>query len=213
MFTSFPISPVSEPDETAPPKRKRQRLTHLTEDEKQLRRKLKNREAAQSARDRKKAHLEELEAALKELQEQNEALQQENDILTTRLRESELENSQLRAQLSVGSPPASPVKQDSTMSQEVNSLTESASESAALTVSLQQKQLSQSTDNGLLARLVSTLVTVTLIYSASLINYQNSTKVILMLPSSIFLSEVEWTKQQEKAKDIPQQTLIWIPNG
>lgn len=35
---SFPVSPLSEPDETAPPRRKRQRLTHLTDDEKQLRR-------------------------------------------------------------------------------------------------------------------------------------------------------------------------------
>ena len=49
-------------------KKKRQRLTHLSAEEKLQRRKLKNRVAAQSARDRKKARMEELEANLKTLQ-------------------------------------------------------------------------------------------------------------------------------------------------
>lgn len=49
-------------------KKKRQRLTHLSAEEKLQRRKLKNRVAAQSARDRKKARMEELEASLKLLQ-------------------------------------------------------------------------------------------------------------------------------------------------
>lgn len=61
--------------------KKRQRLTNLTPEEKILRRKLKNRMAAQSARDRKKLRMEELEQELIELKTQNEKLKSENQIL------------------------------------------------------------------------------------------------------------------------------------
>lgn len=61
--------------------KRRQRLTHLTAEEKILRRKLKNRVAAQSARDRKKLRMEELEQELVQLKEQNEKLKNENQIL------------------------------------------------------------------------------------------------------------------------------------
>lgn len=62
-------------------KKKRQRLTHLTADEKMMRRKLKNRVAAQSARDRKKVKMEDLENTCDFLKEQNEILKKENSIL------------------------------------------------------------------------------------------------------------------------------------
>jgi hypothetical protein len=62
-------------------KRKRQRLTHLTPEEKLMRRKLKNRVAAQSARDRKKVKVDDLEITCVELKKQNEKLLKENTIL------------------------------------------------------------------------------------------------------------------------------------
>lgn len=65
----------------AKPKKKRQRLTHLSEEEKLARRKMKNRVAAQSARDRKKAKMDGLEEETKVLREQNEKLRNENKLL------------------------------------------------------------------------------------------------------------------------------------
>lgn len=67
--------------ETMKPKKKRQRLTHLTQEEKIQRRKMKNRAAAQSARDRKKARMEELEETVVRLQQQNAKLKSENKLL------------------------------------------------------------------------------------------------------------------------------------
>jgi len=63
------------------PSRKRERLTHLTAEEKMYRRKLKNRIAAQTARDRKKALMSELEETCRRLEEENDALLNENSKL------------------------------------------------------------------------------------------------------------------------------------
>jgi len=61
--------------------KKRQRLTHLSAEEKMMRRKLKNRMAAQSARDRKKLKMEELEQEIIQVKAQNEKLKNENALL------------------------------------------------------------------------------------------------------------------------------------
>ncbi|NXH43510.1 XBP1 protein, partial [Dicaeum eximium] len=85
--------------ESAQPARKRQRLTHLSPEEKALRRKLKNRVAAQSARDRKKARMTELEQQVVELEEENQKLLRENQLLRERTCNLARENQELRCRL------------------------------------------------------------------------------------------------------------------
>lgn len=63
------------------PVRKRERLNHLTAEEKQNRRKLKNRVAAQTARDRKKYRASKLEEAVRMLILENRKLREENKYL------------------------------------------------------------------------------------------------------------------------------------
>ncbi|KAM6241440.1 X-box-binding protein 1 isoform 2-T2 [Spheniscus humboldti] len=85
--------------EAPQPARKRQRLTHLSPEEKALRRKLKNRVAAQSARDRKKARMTELEQQVVELEEENQKLLLENQLLREKTCDLALENQELRRRL------------------------------------------------------------------------------------------------------------------
>lgn len=74
-------SPSPPPLGTAPPPRKRERLTHLTPEEKLNRRKLKNRIAAQTARDRKKQKMVGLEQTTTVLEQEMDAIQAENEAL------------------------------------------------------------------------------------------------------------------------------------
>ena len=75
-------------------KRKREKLDHLTEKEKLLRRKIKNRISAQTSRDKKKRIMSSLEIELNSINEDNKRLIQENINLKTRLDKSE--SNQLR---------------------------------------------------------------------------------------------------------------------
>ncbi|KAJ8930725.1 hypothetical protein NQ314_016454 [Rhamnusium bicolor] len=64
-------------DNDMPQRAKKRRLDHLSWEEKIQRKKLKNRVAAQTSRDRKKAKMEQMEHALQQLFSQNEALMAE----------------------------------------------------------------------------------------------------------------------------------------
>ncbi|NXK36833.1 XBP1 protein, partial [Piprites chloris] len=132
------------------PARKRQRLTHLSPEEKALRRKLKNRVAAQSARDRKKARMTELEQQVVELEEENQKLLLENQLLRERTCNLVLENQELRCRLGLD---ALKTEEEGDESQVVKEsqvdeirLVTGSAESAALRlrVPLQQVQAQQS---------------------------------------------------------------------
>ncbi|XP_053135033.1 X-box-binding protein 1 isoform X2 [Hemicordylus capensis] len=97
----------------ASPPRKRQRLAHLSPEEKALRRKLKNRVAAQSARDRKKARMGELERQALELEAENLRLVAENQALKEQGQQLSLENRELRLRLGLPAlPPSEPRGED-----------------------------------------------------------------------------------------------------
>lgn len=88
-----------------PGPRKRKRLTHLTSEEKVQRRKLKNRVAAQSARDRKKNHMMHLEESITNFKINAEDLIQANKSLVEQLAKCQKENEELRKRLGLGKNP------------------------------------------------------------------------------------------------------------
>nr|CAB3267781.1 xBPa X-box-binding protein [Phallusia mammillata] len=92
--------------------RKRKRLTHLTPEEKIMRRKLKNRVAAQTARDRKKIRMECLEETINKVQEQAKQLLDVNIKLLERAEALERENSELKTRLGLTTETSSTVTQD-----------------------------------------------------------------------------------------------------
>lgn len=96
------LSQAQSPSSQAQQPRKRERLTHLTAEEKLNRRKLKNRIAAQTARDRKKARMANLEETTTDLQADNDALIVENEALRQQNADLAAENARLRAALETG---------------------------------------------------------------------------------------------------------------
>ncbi|CAG2120450.1 unnamed protein product, partial [Medioppia subpectinata] len=82
------------------PKRKRERLDHLSNDEKIKRRKLHNRAAAQLARDRKKVKMSELQDTVHMINKQKRLLECSNEALITRCKALERENCELKRRLS-----------------------------------------------------------------------------------------------------------------
>jgi len=86
-------------DSDEKPPRKKACLTHMSDDEKNLRRKMKNRESAQSARDRKKNYVDSLEKRVQELVAEKETLLQAKLFVDQRNQNLEKENSLLREKL------------------------------------------------------------------------------------------------------------------
>jgi len=133
--------------------RKRRRLTHLTPEERMMRRKLKNRVAAQTARDRKKAKMDTMEVTVSQLQAENKRLMEENNALRQQSVNLTSENQDLKKRLGQQATGGVVVKK------------EPESESAALSVSLQQEQIQ--TLFQLMTRYVAFLLTLSLMNSSS----------------------------------------------
>lgn len=102
--SSFQDIVKDEPDmdktDNKPP-RKRQRLDHLSLDQKIMRRKLKNRVAAQTARDRKKLQMDSMESRLARASQELATVKEFNKILQQRHDAVTFENSELKARLSM----------------------------------------------------------------------------------------------------------------
>nr|BAL14283.1 X-box binding protein 1 [Oryzias latipes] len=128
------------------PVRKRQRLTHLSPEEKALRRKLKNRVAAQTARDRKKAKMGELEQQVLELELENKKLHIENRLLREKTSGLLTENEELRQRLGLDTLESKPQVQALSSGGSDAGLGTGSSESAALRLRVppQQVQAQQS---------------------------------------------------------------------
>merc|ERR1719348_1923029 len=78
------------------PARKRANLDHLSPEERLMRRKLKNRVAAQTARDKKKAQTDEMEKLISQLQEEKSRLEIENNRLQATNTQLQIENANLQ---------------------------------------------------------------------------------------------------------------------
>ena len=92
--------PEEEEENGDQPVRKRANLDHLTPEEKLMRRKLKNRVAAQNARDKKRAKMDDMDDMIKNLEDEKEKLRKENERLMLTNQRLMQENQTLKGGLS-----------------------------------------------------------------------------------------------------------------
>nr|AAI10724.1 Xbp1 protein [Xenopus laevis] len=218
----LPISSPSSPESVSneQPPRKRQRLTHLSSEEKALRRKLKNRVAAQTARDRKKARMSELEQQVIDLEMENEKLLIENQILREKSHGLLTENQELRQRLGLSTLELK--KEEEEESQELNQSRKDkvrpetgSAESAALRLCapLQQEQAQMS-----LNLTVSTwILTALTLQTLSLIScwaFWKAWTQTCCLPMKEHLLEAQMKSSREKNQIPypPPHLLLWGPH-
>lgn len=138
--------------------KKRKRLTNLSPEERLMRRKLKNRVAAQTARDRKKQRMDELEVMLANIEAENKRLQAENEALRQKTGKLAVENTQLKERLG-----------DSSVGER---LAVESPGSAALNTPQQQEKIQPPVQYTTPSRLVQMIITVSLM--CCLASWKNS---------------------------------------
>merc|ERR1719166_835359 len=99
LSPEFDIKDIKEEEDEEDeftPVRKRANLDHLSPEERLMRRKLKNRVAAQNARDKKKAQCEEMEKMINKMKEEQQKLLEENSRLQEFNSKLQLDNASLQ---------------------------------------------------------------------------------------------------------------------
>ncbi|XP_041436338.1 X-box-binding protein 1-like isoform X2 [Xenopus laevis] len=216
---SSPGSPESASNEQPP--RKRQRLTHLTPEEKALRRKLKNRVAAQTARDRKKAKMGELEQQVIDLEIENEKLLLENQILRDKSHGLLAENQELRQRLGLSTLELKK-EESSSSSQELNQSRKDkvrpetgSAESAALRLRapLQQEQ-AQMSPNLTVSTWILTALTLQTLSLISCWAFWKAWTQTCCLPMKEHLLEAQMKRSRETnlIPYPPPHLLLWGPH-
>lgn len=179
-------------------KRKREKLDHLSEDEKLLRRKIKNRISAQTARDRKKAKLSELEALV-------DQLNRDNAEKAERIKQLEAENASLRTRSS--SPPQEKRVPPSIFGEQSS---DSSFESAAfINGSLPKNQELSPVSSPLWTRILISLLMVVTAATKSSNGCINAPKIFSkQIPSQ--MADSPFMSISKKNSILMREILIWI---
>uniref|UniRef100_A0A8C4XHY6 X-box-binding protein 1 n=1 Tax=Erpetoichthys calabaricus TaxID=27687 RepID=A0A8C4XHY6_ERPCA len=203
----------SDTNGSGQPVRKRQRLTHLSPEEKALRRKLKNRVAAQTARDRKKAKMGELEQQVLELEMENQKLQIENRLLREKTHGLLTENEELRQRLGLDTLGVEEKKVEQCHG-EVISLMTGSSESAALRlcVPLQKVQAQTSSKLSSSIWILTALALQTLSLISYLVFWTSLTQQYYSRMQLLTFLRSQNLKMEKQIQYLPPPLRLWGPH-